>query len=646
MSQGNPRVLSARFADWIHGRVTAWVVLAVSVLMTLLAWRAAEHFQADDARGRFEAAADATQLRIVERMRGYELVLRGGAGLFAASNEVSQDEWRAFTARLDLPRSYPGLQGLGYAALQASAQPMAGPGRSAIVYLEPQDWRNRRALGYDMLSEPVRQAAMARARDEGGAALSGRVTLVQEDGPDIQQGTLMYWPVYRQGATPPSVSERRSSLQGWVYAPFRMRDLMDGILPAQDQWVAFALHDGDRLDGASRLVQVGQSRPDTPYRSRRQLAIAGAVWTVEFTATQAFEEASHSLQPALIGLGGLAADLLLFLALQALARNGQLLAQRNAELQGSREALSREQAALRERERRYRGVIETTSEGFLMADRQGRITEVNDAYLARSGHLREALIGQPIGGLDALMDAAALKEITQRVQLQSHLRFETRHRHADGTDWPVEVSLSRQAEDGAVFAFVHDLSALKRLEAERAEATEQIRRMAFHDPLTQLPNRRLLLDRLDQALAAARRSHRHGALLFIDLDHFKALNDTHGHAAGDQVLVQCAQRLQACTRTEDTVARLGGDEFVLMMASGLSELPQEARAQVQVVADKLLAALDLPYPVAGTQYHCSPSIGVALFRDQRLADEVLRQADDAMYRAKREGRRTLRFATP
>ncbi|MBQ0957773.1 diguanylate cyclase [Ideonella sp. 4Y11] len=636
--------MSARFAESVHGRVTAWVVLAVSVLMTLLAWRAAERYQADDARGRFEAAVDATQLRIVERLRNYELVLRTGAGLFAASHEVTGNEWRAFIGRIDLQRSYPGLQGLGYAQLTAPPQPQAAEGRSAIVYLEPPDWRNQRALGYDMLSEPVRQSAMARARDEGGAALSGRVTLLQETGEDVQHGTLMYWPVYRSGAPLDSVAARRAALQGWVYAPFRMRDLMDGILPAQGQQVAFTLYDGDRADPAHRLVGSGTAQPDTRYRAQRQMLIAGAVWTVDFSATPAFEDAAHSVQPALIGLGGLLADLLLFGALHALARNGRLLAERNLELQRSREALSREQAALRERERRYRGVVESTREGFLMADQQGRITEVNDAYLSLSGFPREALIGQPIGSVDAQLDTAALKDITRRVQLHGHLRFETLHRRAEGPPWPVEVSLSLQAEDGAVFAFVHDLAELKRLEAERQQATEQIRRMAFHDALTQLPNRRLLLDRLSQALSAARRTQHHGALLFIDLDHFKALNDAHGHAAGDQVLVQCAQRLQACTRAEDTVARLGGDEFVLMMASGLPEDPTDALTQVRVVADKLLATLDLPYDVAGTQHHCSPSIGATLFRDQSDAEEVLRQADDAMYRAKREGRRALRFA--
>ena len=191
-----------------------------------------------------------------------------------------------------------------------------------------------------------------------------------------------------------------------------------------------------------------------------------------------------------------------------------------------------------------------------------------------------------------------------------------------GGDWPVEVALTRNPQGGEVYAFVRDLTELKRLEAERSAAEAQIRRMAFHDPLTQLPNRRLLMDRLTQALAHARRTRCHGALLYIDLDHFKDLNDTHGHAAGDLLLIGCAQRLQGCTRTEDTVARLGGDEFVMMMSGDLSSEPSEAEQQVRSVATKLLSVLDAPYTLGDVSHRCTPSIGAVLFRDQGQADVV------------------------
>ena len=234
-----------RTPEVLHSRVTAWLVLAVSVLMTVLAWHASLQFQRLDAEQRFAAKADAAVLRIAERMRGYEVALRAGAGLFDASDDVSADEWRRFTQRLDLPNHYPGIQGLGFtAALRGPeveafdrAQRKAGregfhtfprlnsrPNPSSIVYLEPANWRNARALGFDMGSEPVRREAMERARDTGGAALSGRVRLVQETNEGVQAGTLMYWPVYRPGARLDSPAARAEALQGHVYAAFRMED--------------------------------------------------------------------------------------------------------------------------------------------------------------------------------------------------------------------------------------------------------------------------------------------------------------------------------------------------------------------------------------------------------------------------------------
>ena len=177
---------------------------------------------------------------------------------------------------------------------------------------------------------------------------------------------------------------------------------------------------------------------------------------------------------------------------------------------------------------------------------------------------------------------------------------------------------------------LQDISARKKAEAD-------IRSLAYYDPLTGLPNRRLLLDRLSQALLDRATDGQHGALMFIDLDHFKQVNDQHGHATGDALLAQCAQRLRACTRAGDTVARLGGDEFVVMV----SPLPRDeaaARAQLQGIGLKLREALAPPYHLPGLVHRSTPSIGAVLFRDEDGPDEVLGRADAAMYQAKRGGR--------
>ncbi|HXP96297.1 MAG TPA: EAL domain-containing protein, partial [Telmatospirillum sp.] len=179
------------------------------------------------------------------------------------------------------------------------------------------------------------------------------------------------------------------------------------------------------------------------------------------------------------------------------------------------------------------------------------------------------------------------------------------------------------------------------------KATElEIEQLAFYDPLTRLPNRRLLRDRLSQALVAGARSKQNGALLFIDLDHFKAINDTLGHDKGDLLLQQAAQRLTACVRKNDTVARLGGDEFVVMLET-LSENRTEAATQTRLVGEKILAALSSTYHLGSYECESGPSIGVTLFCDYgQNIDEILKQADLAMYRAKMAGGRGIRFFDP
>jgi len=181
---------------------------------------------------------------------------------------------------------------------------------------------------------------------------------------------------------------------------------------------------------------------------------------------------------------------------------------------------------------------------------------------------------------------------------------------------------------------------------ERNKAEEVIHNLAFYDPLTNLPNRRLLMDRLHQAIASSTRNQQHGAILFLDLDHFKNLNDTQGHDIGDLLLVEVTQRLQGCVREGDTVARFGGDEFVLIL-EGLSAEKTEAAAQAELIGGKIRVRLGQPCEFDALEYHCSASIGINLFIDHPgSADELLKQADVAMYQAKQAGRNAIRFFDP
>jgi len=198
----------------------------------------------------------------------------------------------------------------------------------------------------------------------------------------------------------------------------------------------------------------------------------------------------------------------------------------------------------------------------------------------------------------------------------------------------------------AEIRLLESYASLARLIVERKAAADEINSLAFYDPLTGLPNRRLLLDRLHQAVSSKMRNGREAALLFLDLDNFKTLNDTLGHDIGDTLLLQVANRLTACVREGDTVARLGGDEFVIVLED-LSENSVEAASQTELIGSKIMTALNQPYQLASHEYHSTPSMGAVLFGDQQLdVEELLKQGDIAMYQAKKSGRNALRFFDP
>lgn len=288
----------------------------------------------------------------------------------------------------------------------------------------------------------------------------------------------------------------------------------------------------------------------------------------------------------------------------------------------------------------YRQVVENMADGFFATDRQGRLLEVNDVFARQSGYSREQLLQMQIGDLSIAESATETRARLQRLETNGNERFETLQRRKDGSSWPSDISASYSPTDGGkIYAFVRDITEMKRAE-------DEIRRLAFYDSLTRLPNRQLLLDRLSQALLQCRRSRRYGALLFIDLDNFKLLNDTLGHDMGDRLLVSVAERLKTCVRAKDTVARLGGDEFIIML-EGLDKQRHQAASQIRAIAGNVMAVLNQPYQLQQLEYHNTPSIGVALFCEQDTTiEELLKQADLAMYQAKAAGRNTVCFFDP
>lgn len=283
-------------------------------------------------------------------------------------------------------------------------------------------------------------------------------------------------------------------------------------------------------------------------------------------------------------------------------------------------------------------------DALMITDAQGVILRVNQAFTETTGYSAEEAIGKTPRILKSgRHDAAFYQAMWDSLMRKGEWQGEIWDRRKNGEVYPKWLSISAvKTDEGVVSHYVGSHIDI----TERKTSEEKIRHLAFYDHLTDLPNRLLLLDRLQQSLSASARSGKHGALLFIDLDNFKNLNDTLGHYTGDILLQNVAQRLQDCIREGDTVARLGGDEFVVML-TGLSEQSLEAAAQTEAICEKILAALGQPFQLEATRYHCTASIGVVLLHGHEQTPEgLMRQADIAMYQAKKTGRNTLRFFDP
>lgn len=329
------------------------------------------------------------------------------------------------------------------------------------------------------------------------------------------------------------------------------------------------------------------------------------------------------------------------------------LQERNRVLEALVEERTRE---LNEREAFYRLLTEDTMDVLWRADSQFCITYISPSDERFRGYKAEEVIGHHVFELfneeGIAIVTEAMRKRLESEQDGNHLgfvSFEAPHRCKDGSViWGEVFSKAVRDEAGAITGF-HGVT---REITKRKQMQEQVQRLAFYDALTQLPNRPLLYDRLSQSLAASKRSGRHGALMFVDLDNFKPLNDQYGHFVGDLLLIEAANRLKGCVREMDTVARFGGDEFVVM----LGELDADNARSVtlaKVVAEKIRVRLSAIYqlnvvhegmPQSTVEHHCSASIGAVVFLDHQASpDDILRWADKAMYQAKAAGRNAVRF---
>ena len=465
-----------------------WLVLLASLGLTVFGW----HLVASDterrAQERFASVAAEVHERIVSRMAANLQVLRGTAALFAASQDVSRAEWKAYVERLELPRHFPGIQAVGYARMVAPAERAAHEAAvraegfdgyriwpdgeraqySAIVYIEPFDARNQRAFGYDMLTEPVRLAAVATARDTGAPALSGKVTLVQENDTDVQAGVLLYLPVYRNGEPIETIAQRRAALVGYVYSPFRMKNLIGAALRSvsESEGVAVHLYAGEVMEAGQALYQTDAAAGLRPvFTHRTRIDLPGQVWTLSVASRPRFEAAVDVQKAQGVLIAGVGLSLLLFTLVRALT----LTRERALMLADDMTA------AMRDSQAQFRSLAESTSEAIVIGDGDGRVTSWNRAAQAIFGYTEEEMLGRSLtrlmperfraahrAGLARVRDSGQSRLVGSSVELVGLAR--------DGREFPIELSLATwETAKGRFFSgIIRDIT-------ERERAAQSLR---------------------------------------------------------------------------------------------------------------------------------------------------------------------------
>lgn len=502
------RSAASRLADTLRDiPPSVWFVLVLSLLITAGAYSMSRHHVEQRARDLFLAHSRDVRTAIAKRMLDYELLLRGGAGLFSASDNVSRVEWREYVESLRIDVHVPGMQGVGFAMVVrpedrevhiAEVRAQGFPGYTIwpastheiytpVVFVEPFAGRNDRALGYDMSTDDARREAMERARDSGAAATTARVFLLQDQD---KVGIQFYLPVYRKGAPHGSLEQRRAAVIGYVFSPFLMTDLMRGTFGDAQPDVQFRIY--DRADGGGRSVLYDSTQPGTspaPVRDREfdpqhteAVAFGGRVWTIEFVPRVLALSAADEAQPLYIAASGIVIDLLLFLTLVSRATS-----QRQAE------ALARSMTEdLRLAASETQAIVNSVLDGIVSVDGDGCIITFNPAAELMFGYSAKEVVGRefvmlldhpPEGGTPL----RGLLTFAGRGSAQAGRRCEAVGMHKGGPPFPIELSASRIAAAGKTLYVVtiRDISEAKRMERMQDEFVSVVSH-ELRTPLTSL----------------------------------------------------------------------------------------------------------------------------------------------------------------
>ncbi|NNM82768.1 MAG: PAS domain S-box protein, partial [Burkholderiales bacterium] len=467
------------------GLLLPLLVLVISLSASILVWKSEEFEIEQNSRDYFNFRVDDVIRKTENRLNLYQQALRGAKVLFSISGEVDRDAFRDYVAGMNLNLIYPGIQGIGYALLIPPSSLSGHIARvrregfpdytvrpqgvrkvyTSILYLEPFDWRNQRAFGFDMYSESVRRKAMDLARDSGKPAMSGKVVLVQETTSDVQSGFLVYLPVYRNGMPHGTVAQRRANLVGWVYSVFRMGDLMRGILGGEGDEFATQVYDGTRVSSEGRMFDHsnGESPAQPRFLAVRHVRFADHEWTMVFSSLPKIGKRFDSAHPYWIMSSGIMVSLLLtmitWLAVNGRRRAMALAIDLNRDLIDSKN--------------RLRGIHQAMLDGLVLIDRKGIIQSANVAVCRLFGYQESELLGSNV----KLLMPEPIRSKHDEI-LRAHLeggktniigrRIEVQGLHRSGALLSLEISVTELEGDADrhYIGVLRDISETRRIYQE------------------------------------------------------------------------------------------------------------------------------------------------------------------------------------